>query len=167
MIKKHLVVTAAMATLLPLTVTACGGDSSDEGGGQSATVDALNVLDYYNDDPGKTQVGDMLQKCGTSIGVATVVFHVQPLWVLLFGAWWLREPVSRRPRRPTSAISTRSTCAERPPRACGPCCSIPATSGDAATARVPRTCSRRCAWRSAGRDARPSTSGAVEAPSMI
>ena len=32
----------------------------------------------------------------TSIGVATVVFHVQPLWVLLFGAWWLREPVSRR-----------------------------------------------------------------------
>ena len=32
----------------------------------------------------------------TSIGVATVVFHVQPLWVLAFGVWWLREPVSRR-----------------------------------------------------------------------
>ena len=32
----------------------------------------------------------------TSIGVATVVFHVQPLWVLAFGAWWLGEPVSRR-----------------------------------------------------------------------
>ena len=32
----------------------------------------------------------------TSIGVATVVFHVQPLWVLIFGAWWLREPASRR-----------------------------------------------------------------------
>jgi drug/metabolite transporter (DMT)-like permease len=32
----------------------------------------------------------------TSIGVATVVFHVQPLWVLALGAWWLREPVSRR-----------------------------------------------------------------------
>lgn len=30
----------------------------------------------------------------TSIGVATVVFHVQPLWVLAFGAWWLRERVS-------------------------------------------------------------------------
>ena len=29
----------------------------------------------------------------TSIGVATVVFHVQPLWVMVFGAWWLREPV--------------------------------------------------------------------------
>lgn len=32
----------------------------------------------------------------TSIGVATVVFHVQPLWVLALGAWWLREKVSRR-----------------------------------------------------------------------
>ncbi|HET7791798.1 MAG TPA: EamA family transporter [Rhizobacter sp.] len=29
----------------------------------------------------------------TSIGVATVVFHVQPLWVLVLGAWWLRERV--------------------------------------------------------------------------
>ena len=32
----------------------------------------------------------------TSIGVATVVFHVQPLWVLALGAWWLHEPVSHR-----------------------------------------------------------------------
>lgn len=32
----------------------------------------------------------------TSIGVATVVFHVQPLWVLALGAWWLREKVSGR-----------------------------------------------------------------------
>lgn len=30
----------------------------------------------------------------TSIGVATVVFHIQPLWVLAVGAWWLHEPVS-------------------------------------------------------------------------
>jgi len=32
----------------------------------------------------------------TSIAVATVVFHVQPLWVIAFGAWWLREPVTKR-----------------------------------------------------------------------
>ncbi len=32
----------------------------------------------------------------TSIALATVVFHVQPLWVLAAGAWWLREPVSAR-----------------------------------------------------------------------
>ena len=31
----------------------------------------------------------------TSIGVATVVFPVQPLRVIAIGAWWLREPVSR------------------------------------------------------------------------
>jgi drug/metabolite transporter (DMT)-like permease len=30
----------------------------------------------------------------TSIGVATVVFHIQPLWVMALGAWWLREKVS-------------------------------------------------------------------------
>lgn len=27
----------------------------------------------------------------TSIAVATVVFHVQPVWLVLAGAWWLRE----------------------------------------------------------------------------
>jgi drug/metabolite transporter (DMT)-like permease len=30
----------------------------------------------------------------TSIAVATVVFHVQPFWVMALGAWWLRERVS-------------------------------------------------------------------------
>jgi drug/metabolite transporter (DMT)-like permease len=32
----------------------------------------------------------------TSIGVATVVFHVQPLWLLAFGVLWQGEPFSRR-----------------------------------------------------------------------
>src|SRR5689334_14704400 len=74
MIKKQLVVTATLATLVPLTLAACGGGggSNSGGGGTSAKVDALNVLDYYTNEPGKTQVGDMLQKCGTSIGVAKV-----------------------------------------------------------------------------------------------
>ncbi|HEY9067314.1 MAG TPA: DMT family transporter [Burkholderiaceae bacterium] len=31
----------------------------------------------------------------TSIAVATVVFHVQPLWVIALAAWWWREPVTR------------------------------------------------------------------------
>jgi len=30
----------------------------------------------------------------TSIGVATVIFHIQPFWVMAMGAWWLREKVS-------------------------------------------------------------------------
>ena len=29
-------------------------------------------------------------------GVAVVLFHVQPLWVLLLGAWWLKETVPRQ-----------------------------------------------------------------------
>ena len=33
----------------------------------------------------------------TSIGVATVVFHIQPIWVMLLGSWLLREKV--RPRQ--------------------------------------------------------------------
>lgn len=32
----------------------------------------------------------------TSIALATVVFHVQPFWVMAIGALWLGEPVSRR-----------------------------------------------------------------------
>ena len=31
----------------------------------------------------------------TSIAVATVVFHIQPFWVILFSALFLREPVSK------------------------------------------------------------------------
>ncbi|WP_133699962.1 DMT family transporter [Roseateles toxinivorans] len=31
----------------------------------------------------------------TSIGVATVVVHVHPLWLMLLGAWWLRERITR------------------------------------------------------------------------
>ncbi|WP_251780286.1 DMT family transporter [Caldimonas mangrovi] len=32
----------------------------------------------------------------TSIAVATVAFHVQPVWVMVFGMLWLGEPVSPR-----------------------------------------------------------------------
>jgi len=31
-----------------------------------------------------------------STGVAVVLFHIQPLWVLLLGAWWLKEPVGSK-----------------------------------------------------------------------
>ena len=31
-----------------------------------------------------------------SIGVATVVVHVQPIWVMLLGAWWWHERISPR-----------------------------------------------------------------------
>ncbi|HEY9293357.1 MAG TPA: ABC transporter substrate-binding protein [Microlunatus sp.] len=73
MFKRRLMVVAAAVTLTSLTLAACGGGSGDGGGTDSAEkVDSLTVLDYYTDDPGHTQIGDQLSKCGTSIGVAKV-----------------------------------------------------------------------------------------------
>jgi len=73
--KKRLLAVAAMAALAPLTLAACGGGGSSGGGSgnaSSATVDSLTVLDYYTDDPGHSQIGDQLSKCGTSIGAAKI-----------------------------------------------------------------------------------------------
>ena len=53
-----------MATLAPLTLAACGDDSSPSG----ESVDSLTVLDYYTDEPTTSQVRALLEKCGTSIG---------------------------------------------------------------------------------------------------
>lgn len=74
MIKKRLVAAAALAMLAPLTLAACGGSGSGGGGGggSSTTVGSLTVLDYYTDEPGKSQIQDMLEKCGTSIGVSKI-----------------------------------------------------------------------------------------------
>jgi multiple sugar transport system substrate-binding protein len=69
---KRLVAAAALLTVVPLTLAACGGSKDDGGGDAGAKVDSLTVLDYYNDEPAKTQIGDMLTACGTSIGVAKV-----------------------------------------------------------------------------------------------
>jgi multiple sugar transport system substrate-binding protein len=75
MIKKRLAAMAALATLAPLTLAACGGGGASGGGGggdAAATVDTLQVLDYYTDDPGHSQIGAQLTKCGASIGVAKI-----------------------------------------------------------------------------------------------
>jgi multiple sugar transport system substrate-binding protein len=75
MITKRLAAVAALAALAPLSLAACGGggtSSSSSGGGSAATVDSLKVLDYYTDEPGKSQIGAMLTACGTSIGVAKI-----------------------------------------------------------------------------------------------
>jgi drug/metabolite transporter (DMT)-like permease len=32
----------------------------------------------------------------TSAGIATVLFHVQPVWVMLLGVWWFRETIARQ-----------------------------------------------------------------------
>ena len=68
MMNKRLAAAAIVATLAPLTLAACGDDasSSDE------NVGSLTVLDYYTDEPTSSQVRGLLEKCGTSIGVAKI-----------------------------------------------------------------------------------------------
>jgi multiple sugar transport system substrate-binding protein len=77
MMNKRLVVGIAMAALVPLTLTACGGGGSNGGAGSNSSssseaVDSLTVLDYYTDEPGKSNIDAQIQKCGTSIGLAKV-----------------------------------------------------------------------------------------------
>ena len=74
MFKKRLVSAAAIATAATMVLAGCGGgcEEAPPGGGTSETVDSLTVLDYYTDEPGHTQIGDQLSKCGTSIGVAKI-----------------------------------------------------------------------------------------------
>src|SRR4051794_20980444 len=78
MIKKRLAVATAFAALAPLSLVACSGGGSDGGSSSGGSVDSLTVLDYYTDDPGHTQIGDQLSKCGTTVGVKKVVHQSVP-----------------------------------------------------------------------------------------
>ena len=73
MIKKRLVAATAMATLAPSPWPRVAAAGRTTRGAKAPPRDVdLTVLDYYNDEPGKSNVGAQLKKCGTSIGVATV-----------------------------------------------------------------------------------------------
>jgi multiple sugar transport system substrate-binding protein len=73
MTKKRWAAVAIAATLAPLSLAACGDNGSGSSGGSSGgKVDSLNILDYYTDDPGKTQVDTMLKACATAAGVPTI-----------------------------------------------------------------------------------------------
>jgi multiple sugar transport system substrate-binding protein len=72
-LRTRLLAVAALAAISPLALAACGGGGEPSGGGETGeTVGSLTVLDYYTDEPGHTQIGDLLTKCGSSIGVAKV-----------------------------------------------------------------------------------------------
>jgi multiple sugar transport system substrate-binding protein len=61
---KRLATLATLLTLAPLTLAACGDDSSPA----DAKVDSLTLLDYYSDEPTKSLVQALVDKCGTAIG---------------------------------------------------------------------------------------------------
>jgi multiple sugar transport system substrate-binding protein len=57
----------ASALAIPLALTACGGGGSG-GGSSSGGTPTLRVLDYYNDDPGKTVWQKALEACAQQAG---------------------------------------------------------------------------------------------------
>jgi len=65
---------ASLRTALPalvaaaaLGLSACGGGSGGGGGGGDVT--SLRVLDYYNNEPGKSTWGRKIDECGQQVGV--------------------------------------------------------------------------------------------------
>jgi multiple sugar transport system substrate-binding protein len=58
----------ASVLALPLALTACGGGSGG-GGSSSGDSSTLRVLDYYNNDPGKTVWQKTIEGCGQQAGV--------------------------------------------------------------------------------------------------
>jgi multiple sugar transport system substrate-binding protein len=61
---------AALASMLalPLALGACGGDSGGGGSSGGGGATTLRVLDYYNNDPGKTVWQKALEACGQQAG---------------------------------------------------------------------------------------------------
>ncbi|BCW46737.1 sugar ABC transporter substrate-binding protein [Arthrobacter sp. StoSoilB5] len=51
---------------LPLALTACGTSTAAS---SSEAVTEISVMDYYNNEPDKSFIGDALTKCGTQAGV--------------------------------------------------------------------------------------------------
>ncbi|VXC64190.1 Sugar ABC transporter substrate-binding protein [Arthrobacter sp. 9V] len=51
---------------LPLALSGCGSSTAAS---SSEAVTELSVMDYYNNEPDKSFIGDALTKCGTQLGV--------------------------------------------------------------------------------------------------
>ena len=65
---------AIAALAVPLGLAGCGGSG---GGGSSASVKRLRVLDYYSNEPDKSNYAKVLSACGKAIGV-TIQHEVVP-----------------------------------------------------------------------------------------
>lgn len=63
--RKTLITLVAGAAVLPLALAGCGGGGS----ASSGDPDTLTILDYYNNEPDKTLVQDLLDQCAADIDV--------------------------------------------------------------------------------------------------
>ena len=62
--KSTAIATAAILTL-PLALAGCSG-SAPRGGGDA---DTITVMDYYNNEPDKTMIGEVIDECAATIGI--------------------------------------------------------------------------------------------------
>ncbi|WP_407361242.1 extracellular solute-binding protein [Microbacterium sp. LBN7] len=63
--RKTLITLVAGAAVLPLALAGCGGGGS----ASSGDPDTLTILDYYNNEPDKTLVQDLLDQCAADVDV--------------------------------------------------------------------------------------------------
>lgn len=68
--RPHVLGSLAILAITPFALTACGG------GAATGDPDTLTILDYYNNEPDKTLVGDALDRCAEEIGVTIKREHV-------------------------------------------------------------------------------------------
>lgn len=63
---RALALTVTAAVGLPLILSGCGAGA---GAGTGQSVSEVSVMDYYNNEPDKTFIGDALKACGVKAGV--------------------------------------------------------------------------------------------------
>ncbi|MBF4564331.1 ABC transporter substrate-binding protein [Plantibacter sp. VKM Ac-2876] len=64
--RPHVLGSLAILAITPFALTACSGGGGAAAGGDAGT---LTILDYYNNEPDKTLVGDALDRCADDVGV--------------------------------------------------------------------------------------------------
>lgn len=63
--RPHVLGSLAILAITPFALTACSGGGAAAGG----DADTLTILDYYNNEPDKTLVGEALDRCATELDV--------------------------------------------------------------------------------------------------
>ncbi|MCD2497378.1 sugar ABC transporter substrate-binding protein [Microbacterium nymphoidis] len=63
--KKSTAIASAAILALPLALASCSGSTPSSGG----DADTITVMDYYNNEPDKTMIGEAIDECAATIGI--------------------------------------------------------------------------------------------------
>ncbi|WP_402842609.1 extracellular solute-binding protein [Microbacterium sp. GXS0129] len=63
--KKSTAIASAAILALPLALASCSGSTPSSGG----DGDTITVMDYYNNEPDKTMIGEAIDECAATIGI--------------------------------------------------------------------------------------------------